>query len=111
MRMTERTPEELWNLAQNSTDSQQRLAYYEQIVSKYGDSEYAPEALFMVGFVYAEELQSAPDADRAFRRVLSEYPNSEVAKTAEWMLNNMGDPLPEFDDLEDLQRQIDEKTE
>lgn len=111
MQAVERSPEELWNLAQNSTDSQQRLKYYEQIVQKYKNSEYAPEALFMVGFVYAEELQSPPDADRAFNRVISEYPNSEVAKTAEWMLKNMGQPMPEFEDLDDLKKQIDAQTE
>ena len=107
MMVTERTPEELWNLAQNSTDSYQRLRYYEQIVQKYPDNKYAPEALFMIGFVYAEELKSAPDADRAFNRVVNEYPNAEVAKTAEWMLQNIDKPLPEFDDLRDLQQKID----
>jgi parvulin-like peptidyl-prolyl isomerase len=106
MMATERTPEELWNLAQNSTDSHQRVRYYEQIVDKYPDNKYAPEALFMIGFVYAEELQSAPDADRAFNRVINEYPNAEVAKTAEWMLQNLDKPLPEFEDLRDLQQQI-----
>lgn len=110
MSQVERTPEELWNLAQNSTDSQMRLRYYEQIVGKYPNSEFAPEALFMIGFVYAEELHSQPDADRAFNRVVNEYPNSEVAKTAEWMIQNMGGPLPEFEDLGDLQRQIEEKS-
>jgi len=110
MMVTERTPEELWNLAQNSTDSQQRLRYYEQIVEKFPDNKYAPEALFMIGFVYAEELRSAPDADRAFNRVINEYPNAEVAKTAEWMLQNLDKPLPEFEDLKDLQQKIDSQS-
>jgi parvulin-like peptidyl-prolyl isomerase len=107
MMITERTPEELWNLAQNSTDSYQRVRYYEQIVEKFPDNKFAPEALFMIGFVYAEELKSMPDADRAFNRVVNEYPNAEVAKTAEWMLQNLDKPLPEFEDLRDLQQQID----
>ncbi len=104
--LTEKTAEELWNLAQNSSDSYQRLRYYEEIVSKYSRGEYAAEAQFMIGFVYAEELKSIPDAGKAFQRVLDEYPNSEVAKTAEWMINNLDKPLPEFQDLQDLQRKI-----
>jgi parvulin-like peptidyl-prolyl isomerase len=111
MMVTERTPEELWNLAQNSTDSHQRVRYYEQIVDKFPDNKYAPEALFMIGFVYAEELKSAPDADRAFNRVINEYPNAEVAKTAEWMLQNLDKPLPEFEDLRDLQQKIDSQSD
>jgi parvulin-like peptidyl-prolyl isomerase len=110
MMLTERTPEELWNLAQNSTDSQQRILYYEQIVDKYPDNKYAAEALFMIGFVYAEELKSVPDADRAFNRVVNEYPNAEVAKTAEWMLQNLDKPLPEFEDLQDLQQKIESQA-
>ena len=109
MSVVERTPEELWNLAQNSTDSQQRLRYYEQIVEKYPTTDFAPEALFMIGFVYAEEIQSPTDADRAFNRVINEYPNAEVAKTAEWMLKNLDKPLPEFEDLDDLQKKIEKE--
>ena len=60
--VTERTPEELWNLAQNSTDSYQRIRYYEQIVEKFPDNKYAPEALFMIGF--AEELKSRTPTTR-----------------------------------------------
>ena len=108
--LTQKTAEELWNLAQNSTDSYQRLRYYEEIVSKYPDGEYAAEALFMIGFVYAEELKSIPDADQAFHRVLNEYPNSEVAKTADWMINNLDKPLPEFEDLQDLQKKIEAES-
>jgi uncharacterized protein YlbG (UPF0298 family) len=109
--VTERTPEELWNLAQNSTDSHQRLRYYGQIVEDHKDSKYAAEALFMIGFVYAEEITSAPDADRAFRRVINEYPNNEVAKTAKWMIENMSGALPEFEDLDDIQEHIESQTE
>ncbi len=109
--LTARTPEELWNLAQNSTDSHQRLRYYGQIVEEHESSKYAAEALFMIGFVYAEEIKSAPDADRAFTRVINEYPNSEVAKTAKWMLDNMSGTLPEFEDLDDIQEHIESQTE
>jgi EpsD family peptidyl-prolyl cis-trans isomerase len=104
--LTQKTAEELWNLAQNSSDSYQRLRYYEEIVSRYPNGEYAPEAQFMIGFVYAEELKSNPDASMAFRRVIDQYPNSEVAKTADWMINNLDKPLPDFEDLKDLQNKI-----
>ncbi|UCH85011.1 MAG: peptidyl-prolyl cis-trans isomerase [Candidatus Latescibacterota bacterium] len=111
MMLTQRTPEELWNLAQTSTDSYQRIRHYEQIVEKYPDSNYAAEALFMIGFVYAEELKIIPDADRALNRVINEYPNSEIAATAEWMLQNLDKPLPEFEDLDDLSDKIKEQSE
>ena len=65
----------------------------------------------MIGFVYAEELKSMPDADRALTRVINDYPNSEIAATAEWMLNNLDKPLPEFEDLDDLNEKIGKESE
>ena len=111
MMLTDRTPDELWNLAQNTTDSYQRLRYYKQIVEEHADSKYAAEAQFMIGFVYAEEIQSIPDADRAFHRVVTLYPNSEVAETAAWMLKNLNEPLPEFDDLDELHEKVRSESE
>jgi hypothetical protein len=106
MKLTQRTPEELWNLAQNSQDSYQRLVSYHEIVERSPESEYAAQALFMVGFVHAEELKDNVEADRAFTRVLNEYPDSEVAKSAAWMLENMQQPLPEFESIDELNEKI-----
>jgi hypothetical protein len=96
--LTTRTPEELWNLAQNSSDSWERLRHYQEIVDRYPDSEHAAKAMFMVGFVHAEELKDFPSADRAFMRVLNEYPDSEVAESAKYMLETMNRPSPRFEE-------------
>jgi tetratricopeptide (TPR) repeat protein len=101
-----RSAEELWNLAQTATDPRKRLIAYEEIVEKHSDSEYTPQALFMVGFVFAEELKDPVGADRAFNKVLKLYPGTDVAKSAEWMLKNLNKPLPDFEDLDDLHKKI-----
>lgn len=104
----QRTPEELWNLAQTSTDSHRRLKVYNEIVEKFPESDYAPQALFMMGFVYAEELKDQYNADQVFSRVVKEYPGTDIAKSAKWMLQNMGKPMPDFEDLDDLNKKISE---
>lgn len=96
-RLKTRTPEELWNLAQNSTDSFERVRHYEEIVARYPQSEHAAKAMFMAGFVYAEELSDYPSADRAFTRVINEYPESEVAESAKYMLQTMNKPAPKLE--------------
>ena len=98
LKLTTRTPEELWNLAQNSSDSYERLRNYQEIVDKFPDSNYASQAMFMVGFVNAEELKDFVAADRAFNRLLNNYPDSEVAESAKYMLETMNKPAPEFID-------------
>ncbi|MCI0452469.1 MAG: tetratricopeptide repeat protein, partial [Candidatus Latescibacteria bacterium] len=71
---------------------------------------YAPQAMFMIGFVYAEELKDYLTADRTFNQLIEKYPESEMAQTARWMLDNLEKPLPKFEDLDDLNRQIEEKS-
>jgi outer membrane protein assembly factor BamD (BamD/ComL family) len=50
-------------------------------------------------------------ADRTFTDLITKYPESEMAQTARWMLDNLEKPLPKFEDLDDLNRQIDAKTD
>ena len=104
--LVQRTPEELWNLAQTSSDSHHRLRHYQEIVDKFPRSEHAPKALFMIGFVSAEEIKDMVDADRAFNRVINEYPDSDVAPSAEWMLKNLNRALPQFESLEELNQKL-----
>jgi len=107
----ERGPEELFNYAQNSSDPLQRIEAFQRIIDKYPQDEYAPQAMFMIGFVYAEELQDLVRADKTFSDLILAYPESEMAQSAKWMKENLEKPLPQFDDLDDLNRQIEEKSE
>ncbi len=106
----QRGPQELFNYAQNSTDPRQRIAAFQQIIDKFPQDQYAPQAMFMIGFVYAEELKDYLTADRTFNQLITKYPESEMAQTARWMLDNLEKPLPKFEDLDDLNRQIEEKS-
>jgi hypothetical protein len=62
--------------------------------------------MFMIGFVYAEELKDVSMADHTFAQLIEKYPDSEMARTARWMQENLHEPLPKFDDLDDLNQQI-----
>jgi len=107
---TQRGPEELFNFAQSSSDPRQRIATFQEIVDKFPDDKYAPQAMFMIGFVYAEELKDFVMADRTFSQLIDQYPENEMAQTAKWMLENLDEPLPKFQDLDDLNKQIEQKT-
>lgn len=102
----QRSPEELFNFAQTSNDPYARISAFEEIVEKFPEDKYAPQALFMIGFVYLEELSDKVSAGRYFGGVLSKYPDSDVADSARWMLDNIDQPLPDFEDLQDLNDQI-----
>jgi peptidyl-prolyl cis-trans isomerase C len=107
---SQRGPQELFDFAQNSSDPLQRIAAFQEIVDRYPQDETAPEAMFMIGFVYAEELKDVVSADRTFAQLIDKYPESEIAKTARWMIDNLDEPMPEFDDLDDLNKKIEAKS-
>ena len=75
-----------------------RIRSYRRVVDSYPDNEYAPQALFMVGFVESEEKRDYDRADVAFRELIARYPNSELATSAQWMIDNMrSDKTPDFE--------------
>ncbi len=91
------TPESLFEMAQSATDPHERIGYYEQVVERFGDSEQADRAMFMVGFVYSEELQDKQQARAAFLRFLELYPESDLAKDAQYMLDALEGSEPPFE--------------
>ncbi len=97
-----RTEEELFTLAQETDDPLDRLNYYTELVFNYPEGDHAAEAQFMIGFIHAEELNNYGPARNAFERVLSEYPDSELVDSAQWMIENMGEASPPFDESDVL---------
>jgi len=86
---------ELFETAQSHAEPEERLALYEEIVSRFPDSDYQAEALFMIGFEYAESLQDSVGAREAFERFLALHPGHEMAASARKMLATLaGEELP-----------------
>ena len=105
---TTRSPEELWEIAQEEDANFTRIQYYRNIVNKYPEHKYAPQALFMIGFVYAEEVMDLVQARRVFDELLKKYPDSEVAESAKWMIENLDQPHPKFESVDDMKERMEE---
>jgi hypothetical protein len=87
----------LFEQAQGTSDAVARIKLYEQIVEKHGESKFAAQAQFMIGFVYAEELKDESKARAALEQVIARYPQSELVDSARWMLENMARGTPALD--------------
>jgi peptidyl-prolyl cis-trans isomerase C len=83
---------ELFDLAQQTKDPREKIGYYERIVKDHPKGGYADKAQFMIGFTYSEEMKDFDQAERAFKAVLAGYPQSELAESSRWMLENMRNP-------------------
>ena len=81
--------EQLFTSAQQQRDPGSKIKMYEQILERFPDSPRRPEALFMVGFVCAEELADSTRALSNFRSFLEQYPDHEMARSARLMVGEL----------------------
>lgn len=96
-----RTAREMFNDAQTAGGPEQRIEAYRKMLTEYPDSEVSPQAQFMIGFIYSEELKKYDDAEKAFRELLKRYPKAELVPSAHWMLDHMRDEdAPTFIDMD-----------
>jgi peptidyl-prolyl cis-trans isomerase C len=92
---------DLLDKAESAPTSMDKVKYYERFLSLYPNDPNAHKALFMIGFIAAEELKDYDKAKDSFHRLINTYPNSEFVNSAKWMLDNMGKedagvpPMPE----------------
>ncbi len=63
---------------------------FREVYDKYPNSDKAPVALFMSGFVLSNNLGRFDEATKTYKLFLEKYPNNQLAKSAQEELNNMG---------------------
>ncbi len=66
------------------------IAAYKEYQEKYPKAEKAPQTLFMVGFIQANELGKLDEAKATYTKFLELYPESEMAESAKTEIENMG---------------------
>ncbi|MBD3371073.1 tetratricopeptide repeat protein [Candidatus Fermentibacteria bacterium] len=95
-------------------DPQRAVEYFELFLQRFPEHEKAHQAQFLIGFTYSEYLGDYEAAREAFTGVADNYPESELADDAEWMIDNMDRPpeelLPPEGDVDSL-IEIEEGTE
>lgn len=84
-----KSPADLFQAAQAAGSSRERIDLFRKVVARYPTDKSAPQAQFMIGFSYAEELSQYPEAREAFQEFLRKFPNSDLVESAKWMLENM----------------------
>ncbi len=87
--------------AQDAGLASRRIELYRKLLEEYPHSDVSPQAQFMVGFIYSEEMKNYDEAERAFRLLLERYPDSELAPSARWMVEHMrSQEAPSFSRVE-----------
>jgi TolA-binding protein len=66
------------------------IELFKKLYNEYPKSSFAPSGLFMAGFINANELKNYNEATRLYKQFLMEYPDDELAASAQAELENMG---------------------
>lgn len=66
------------------------VEYYQVVSNEYSHIEEAPGALFMSGFLLANEIRDLDNAKITYESFLSKYPDHELAASAQSELDNLG---------------------
>jgi tetratricopeptide (TPR) repeat protein len=99
------TAEDVFNEAkqlQEDANYAEAVTKYEKLVQTHPKSKYAPQAQFMIGFIYANELDDLDKAKVAYEKFLDVYAaesDSGMVASAEWELRNLGKDINEIEDL------------
>ena len=61
------------------------LKTYQTIIDNYPTSPNCYKAMFMIGYIYSDYLKDYKKAIAAFDKFLVQYPNSDLAKDAQFL--------------------------
>jgi tetratricopeptide (TPR) repeat protein len=74
----------------NTNRSNNAIKMYNRIIEDYGDYRKSPEALFLKGYVYENNLGRLDQAKAIYEEFLAKYPDNDFAKDAEISLKYLG---------------------
>jgi peptidyl-prolyl cis-trans isomerase C len=98
--------DEVLQYAQEEKNPADRIRIYQTLADEAPKDPKAPQAAFMVGFTYADDLRDYAKAREAFQKMLEKYPQSELAESARWMMANMEKGLENLPDFHQIKRKI-----
>jgi len=97
------------DMAMNTNRSVQAIQLYGQIIEDYPDYPKVPEALFLQGYVYENNLGRLDKAKEIYERFLALYPDNDFADDAEISLLYLGKSPEEL--IEIFQQQAAEQQD
>ena len=74
---------------------------YDEFLERFPDSDFAPRALFMSGYIYANELQEYDSARKYYQAFLDRFPDNDLVKSVQWEMENLGTDVNKAIGVED----------
>ena len=83
-------------VARSTGDMRRSVTLLEQLYDGYRKYEKAPQALFLAGFIYENDLNNLDKAKELYNTFMKKYPKHELAASVKFSLENLGKPADEI---------------
>jgi len=84
------------NMAMNVNQADKALELFNRIIYQYPDYKKTPDCLFLLAYIYENNLQNFGKAKEIYEDFLAKYPDHDFADDARISIDNMGKPLDEL---------------
>jgi len=88
--------------AYSAKDVKAAVDNFEKLIANYPKGENYSRALFMLGYINANDLKKYDDAKKYYNEFIQKFPNDSLAKAARYEIETMGkdiNTLPMFQNL------------
>ncbi|MFA6470881.1 MAG: tetratricopeptide repeat protein [Candidatus Latescibacterota bacterium] len=100
-----RTPEVLLALAtfnQDENKFKEAEAAYNRLLTNYPKTAEAYKGMFLLGYMYYEEMKDNERAKATLNKFIAAYPDSGLAVSARVLLENIGLPLEQWNTVKNI---------
>jgi outer membrane protein assembly factor BamD (BamD/ComL family) len=70
--------------------NQEAVTLFENFTKQFPNHRKAETALFLVGYIYENDMNQYGKATEAYNKFIETYPKSKLVKDAQFSINNMG---------------------
>lgn len=78
------------DLYRGKRDFETSITTFARIGQEYPEYAKVPQALFLQGFIYENEIKDLPKAKERYETFLAQYPQHPLARDVQFSLNNLG---------------------
>jgi outer membrane protein assembly factor BamD (BamD/ComL family) len=87
----------------NKEQFEDAIQNFEKVLKYYPEGTNAPKAMFMIGFIHANNTKNLEEAKKYYTKFIEKYPQHELANSADYELKHLGQDvnlLPMFRDAD-----------
>jgi len=81
----------------NDQQPDKAIENFKKLIDNYPEGEKTASATFMIGFIYANNLENYEEARIYYNKFIEKYPDHELVASARYELETLGKDINELD--------------